>query len=369
MASWIGVITNAGNSLMANWAGGSVINIDKAVAGTGVVSSVSLLAQTDLVGEKQNASIVSSKVENDNQKIKIQIGAPEEGYLLNQIGLFASLDGGDPVLLALFQNETGIPIPSVSESPDFLYTFHGILKVSNQGEFSCTVDSEAYVSQSTLEEYVTAHADPKGAAAAVQANLTAHNTNPEAHADLRASLEEVLGTITAALAQLDSHNADTEAHADIRAALQELSDWVKDLLDCDDETLNEMHEVVEYIKSNRSLIESITTSKVSVKDIVNDLITEATNKPLSAAQGVVLKALIDTMQGTISSLSSEKADENHTQAASTITAGTFAGQVVANASAVATVGTAQVRNIRAGTADLTAGSSSLATGELYLVYE
>ena len=301
MASWIGVITNAGNSLMANWAGGSVINIDKAVAGTGVVSSVSLLAQTDLVGEKQNASIVSSKVENDNQKIKIQIGAPEEGYLLNQIGLFASLDGGDPVLLALYQNETGIPIPSVSESPDFLYTFNGILKVSNQGEFSCTVDSEAYVSQSTLEEYVTAHADPKGAAAAVQANLTAHNTNPE-------------------------------AHADIRAVLQELSDWVKDLLDCDDETLNETHEIVEYIKSNKSLIDAITTSKVSVKDIVNDLITEATNKPLSAAQGFALKALIDAMQQTISSLSSEKANTNHTQSASTITAGTFAGQVVANAS-------------------------------------
>ena len=34
-----------------------------------------------------------------------------------------------------------------------------------------------------------------------------------------------------------------------------------------------------------------------------------------------------------------------------------------------TLGGAQVRNIRAGTADLTAGSSSLASGEIYLVYE
>ena len=60
---------------------------------------------------------------------------------------------------------------------------------------------------------------------------------------------------------------------------------------------------------------------------------------------------------------------SHNQAASTITAGTLAGQVVANGTAVATLGTAQVRNIYAGTSDLTAGSSSLTTGAIYFVYE
>lgn len=59
----------------------------------------------------------------------------------------------------------------------------------------------------------------------------------------------------------------------------------------------------------------------------------------------------------------------HNQAASTITAGTFAGKVQANASAAATVTTAQVRDIYAGTDDMTAGTSSLASGTLYLVYE
>ncbi len=264
MASWIGVTTNAGAGLMANWTSGSVITVDKAAAGTGVVSAVSLLAQTDLVGEKQNASIVSSKAEKDTQKIKIQISAPEEGYVLNQIGIFAHLDDGEQVLIALFQNETGIPIPSASESPDFNYTFYAYLTVSNQIEFSCILDPAAYVSQSTMEEYV---------------------------AD-----------------QLTNHNTNTQAHADLREALQELSNWVKDLLDSDDETLNEMHEVVAYIKSNKSLIDAITTSKVSVKDIVNDLITNATDKPLSAAQGVVIKTLIDAMQAKINLLSSEIVD-------------------------------------------------------------
>lgn len=59
----------------------------------------------------------------------------------------------------------------------------------------------------------------------------------------------------------------------------------------------------------------------------------------------------------------------HNQAASTITAGTLGGQVVANASAVSNLGTAQVRNIYAGTTDLTPGVSTLATGTIYLVYE
>ena len=50
-------------------------------------------------------------------------------------------------------------------------------------------------------------------------------------------------------------------------------------------------------------------------------------------------------------------------------AGTFAGKMVANATAAANVGTAQIRNITAQTTDLTAGTSTLATGDIVFVYE
>lgn len=60
---------------------------------------------------------------------------------------------------------------------------------------------------------------------------------------------------------------------------------------------------------------------------------------------------------------------SHTQAASTITAGELAGRVMANATSSADLSLSQVRNINAGTADLTPGSSSLGSGCLYLVYE
>jgi len=54
-----------------------------------------------------------------------------------------------------------------------------------------------------------------------------------------------------------------------------------------------MSEIVAYIKNNKSLIDGITTGKVSVADIVDNLTSSATNKPLSAKQGKILKGLID----------------------------------------------------------------------------
>ena len=73
------------------------------------------------------------------------------------------------------------------------------------------------------------------------------------------------------------------------------------------------------------------------------------------------------MQQQITSLNDAKANTSHTQAASTITAGTFGGAVVATTGTDYT--TSRVRNIKASTSDLTAGSSSLANGNIYLVYE
>ncbi len=95
--------------------------------------------------------------------------------------------------------------------------------------------------------------------------------------------------------QINTHNIATDAHNDIRLLIEGLTTRLNALADCDDTTLDQMSEVVEYIKSNQSLIEGVTTKKVNVADIVNNLTTNVTNKPLSAAQGVVIKALIDAL--------------------------------------------------------------------------
>lgn len=95
--------------------------------------------------------------------------------------------------------------------------------------------------------------------------------------------------------KVSAHNTDPTAHTDVRELISGLTNRLNALADSDDTTLDQLSEIVAYIKSNKSLIDAITTSKVSVSDIVDDLITNSSNKPLSAAQGVKLKALIDAI--------------------------------------------------------------------------
>ena len=94
---------------------------------------------------------------------------------------------------------------------------------------------------------------------------------------------------------VSQHNVSDEAHSDIRLIIQGLSERLSAVADSDDATLDQLSEIVAYIKSNKSLIDAITTSKVNVADIVDNLTTNVANKPLSAAQGVALKAIIDAL--------------------------------------------------------------------------
>lgn len=101
-----------------------------------------------------------------------------------------------------------------------------------------------------------------------------------------------------------THNTSTGAHNDIRLLIGALDSRLTALANSDDKTLDQMSEIVGYIKSNRGLIESVTTGKVSVSDIINNLTTNTTGKPLSAAQGVVLKGLIDDATSAIGDIGS-----------------------------------------------------------------
>ena len=96
-----------------------------------------------------------------------------------------------------------------------------------------------------------------------------------------------------AAGRVTEHDVSEKAHGDIRLLIKGLTDRLNALADSDDTTLDQMSELVAYIKSNKSLIDGITTGKVNVADIVDNLTTSVTDKPLSAKQGVALKALID----------------------------------------------------------------------------
>lgn len=158
MAKWTGVVTNKGAELLAAWAEGTTLNIYSAAAGTGTVAEAAMIAQTALAGQKQAASIVShSKADGaTGLKIQLQITAPSTGYTLNQFGIWAKVGSGEGKLLALFQNSEDIDVPSASDSPDFVYTFYGLIMISNTGSISVTVDASAVVTTATMQAAIAA---------------------------------------------------------------------------------------------------------------------------------------------------------------------------------------------------------------------
>ena len=96
--------------------------------------------------------------------------------------------------------------------------------------------------------------------------------------------------------KLTDHNTATEAHNDIRQEISALSLKVDNLLDVDDTTLAELSDMIELINNNKDTLEDLTTGKVNVSDIIDNLTTAIADQPLSANQGVVLKRLIETLR-------------------------------------------------------------------------
>lgn len=92
---------------------------------------------------------------------------------------------------------------------------------------------------------------------------------------------------------VSAHNVAGDAHNDIRQEIKAIREQLAAFLDVDEETLNELSELIAAIAANQTSIAQLTSNKVSVTDIIDNLTTNVANKPLSAAQGVVLKTLID----------------------------------------------------------------------------
>ena len=134
--------------------------------------------------------------------------------------------------------------------------------------------------------------------AAIQA-INATNTAVGQAEDQREAAENAREALKTELIKLKTDLQEmVDALPDRVAELPALIERINAVLDSDDETLDELSEIVAYIKRNQNLINGITISKVNVADIVDNLVTNAANKPLSAAQGYKLKGLVDDAQAT-----------------------------------------------------------------------
>lgn len=145
-------------------------------------------------------------------------------------------------------------------------------------------------------------------------------TNPTTLAEFGITDAEEKGTV-------NTHNIAEDSHNDIRLLISELSTQVNSFLDVDDDTKDQLSEVITLIENNSDLIDGITTSKVNVDDIVDDLATNVSKKPLSASQGVAIKVLIDALQG---SLDAEIANRESADTQSVNTAKSYTDTSIAN---------------------------------------
>lgn len=125
-----------------------------------------------------------------------------------------------------------------------------------------------------------------------------HNTTKEqlelGNVDNTSDMDKPVSTAqqNALNSALSTHNISESSHSDIRILITGLTTRLNALADSDDTTLDQLSEIVAYIKNNKSLIDGITTSKVNISDIIDDLTTNSGDKVLSAKQGTILKGLI-----------------------------------------------------------------------------
>lgn len=147
----------------------------------------------------------------------------------------------------------------------------------------------------------------------------------ETKEDAQAKLDEAkayTNTMTSGMAtttvvdnKISTHNTSSTSHTDIRDLINALSTKVNNFLDVSDTTTDQLSEVLTLINNNKGTLDSITSNKVNVSDIVDNLTTASASKVLSANQGVVLKGLIDALQEAVDG----KAAEGHKHAISDVT--------------------------------------------------
>lgn len=112
------------------------------------------------------------------------------------------------------------------------------------------------------------HKHPTDTSRASQADMTALqgrvSTTESDITKIKGAGYQTAAQVTSAVA---SHNTDTKAHSDIREAVSTLTTRLNTVADSDDTTLDQLSEIVAYIKNNKTLIDGVTTSKVNVSDM------------------------------------------------------------------------------------------------------
>lgn len=336
---WQGAVTNVGVALLKKWATGGTLTITKAQSGSGYVAASQLAAQAALTNPVQALTITGYQTGDTGVTYRVQILAHTVEYTLRQIGIFAKLDTGAETLIAIFEDETGLTIPSSADVSDFVFSFSATVQMSNAGSLTVNMDTSALVSRSEMEAYV--------AEALANVDIPALDE----HIANKQNPHEVTYAQTGAAAAQHYHGNLTPDGKVGSASGQVVRTGTGGAVTAG---------TVSALRQEMGLGDG-----TGALPVANGGTGASTAAQARTNLGAAAESDIETLQTALDG----KANTTHNQGANTITAGTLAGKVQANQTAMAETG-AQVRDIVLTTTDPGAGSTSTyPDGTVICVYE
>lgn len=349
---WQGAVTNVGVALLKKWATGGTLTITKAQSGSGYVEASQLAAQATLTNPVQALTITGYQTGDTGVTYRVQILAHTVEYTLRQIGIFAKLDTGAETLIAIFEDETGLTIPSSADVSDFVFSFSATVQMSNAGSLTVNMNTSALVSRSEMEAYV----------AEAMANVDIPALND--HIANKQNPHEVTYAQTGAAAAQHYHGNLTPDGKVGSASGQVVRTGTGGAVTAG--TVSALRQEMGLGDGTGALpVANGGTGASTAAQARTNLGVTPENIGAAPASHSHAISDVNNLQTTLNG----KANTTHNQAASTITAGTLAGKVQANQTAMAET-SAQVRDIVLTTTDPGAGSTSTyPDGTVICVYE
>ena len=291
-----GTITDAGRSLLASLVSGEKIQFTKVHVGSGKVpsgttpASLTTLVKYVAAGTSTTPTVVDGVLNMTIEYRNDLNGGLSTGFSLSEFGIYAKTSKSQEVLFYY---------ATLGDSPQPVSAF-----VENRIDIRRFPISIAFNSDNVTEIQLLYSAD------AFVASKEKGQPNGVAELDENGlvpleQLPDLSGNGSETFAELmNSHNTSPTAHDDIRGIIENISDWLQLFDDVEDEEILSMSEIIGGFEDVEALIKSLKENKVSVSDVINNLTTNNTKKPLSAAQGFVLKGLVDNLVKSLE----EKAD-------------------------------------------------------------
>lgn len=346
------VITDKGLALQAKLISGTTLEITRAVTAAGYVTSGMLTKQTDVTSPKQNLKFKTITYPEPGKcavSLTLSNEGVTEGYTAMQVGVYATDPDEGEILYFITQAEvgTGTIVPAETEMGNYNAEWTFYFQYGQADGVTVTVDPVNTVSRTEMEEYIATVFVPITTALDDKADKDLSNIEDSAFLE-KAQAAGASGTPVVAATSTDG--VTYTATVSGMTALTVGKPFI--------------------------IIPDKTSTTATPKLNVNDLGEKSLRQGLSTSTGATVEGPSDTW------LSANKPVEvmwdglffrvNITRQSANNLYGTLP---VSKGGTGATTAEEALTNLGAapaytyGTDDLTAGTSELETGKLYLVYE